>query len=132
MAQAAAAKLEFEPNGYAVSGVYNFGCPRALNAAAALRYNERLGTRTFRVVNNEDFVCEVPFEELGFVHVGQLRFLTADGRLLEANVVPVRPDGLRAHLKALKERTPLAWALDHLPDRYTGKLVALCETKAVP
>lgn len=74
MSQIAASKLEFK-EGLHPTAIYNFGCPRALNFEGAKQYNQRLGSRTYRVVNNNDIVCNVPLEILGFSHVGQFKYI---------------------------------------------------------
>lgn len=136
MSQAAVSRLAFEPGGFDVCAVYNFGGPRALDVTAAMQYNQRLGARTFRVVNNHDIVCEVPLEVMGYAHVGQLRLMNAEGRLQDA-AEAMKPAGLldkfrafqgldaQARILALRELEPSAFVTDHLPDRYTGKLAAL-------
>jgi len=49
--------------------VWLFGCPRVGNRHFAREYDYELGTRTYRVVNNNDAVCSRP--RLGYRHVGR-------------------------------------------------------------
>ena len=132
MSQIACAKLWFEDESLHPTAVYNFGCPRALNPAGAGFYKERFGSRTYRVVNNKDIVCKIPLEEKklsfvgghsiiwGFKHVGQPKFLTADGRLLDGDS---SARGFRERLASLDKLDfttdhLLDFATDHLPDDY--------------
>lgn len=58
--------------------VYNFGSPRVGNAAFKLDYRPRL----FRFVNTNDVITRAPAKSLGYDHVGSLRYMDADGRIL--------------------------------------------------
>jgi triacylglycerol lipase len=64
-----------------VSGVYTFGQPRAGDREFSRAFNAELKARFFRFVNNNDIVTRVPTRELGYSHVGSLRFFDSDGRL---------------------------------------------------
>jgi hypothetical protein len=67
-------------NGMMPAGVYTFGMPRAGGANFAVRYNDKLGDRTFRLVHGGDIVPCIPewFARLlppgriQFQHVGQM------------------------------------------------------------
>lgn len=134
MSQIACAKLWFEDESLHPKAVYNFGCPRALNPAGAGFYNERFESRTYRVVNNNDVVCKIPLKKrkfsfpgghsivAGFSHVGQPKYLTGDGRLLDR--IP-SAQGIRRKLKKLASLDKLDFATDHLPDNYIKSLSAL-------
>jgi len=134
MSQIACTKLLFEDQNLHPTAIYNFGCPRALNTNGADFYDERLASRTYRVVNNNDIVCRIPLKKRtfsfagghsfigGFSHVGQPRYLTADGKLL--NRIPGRR-GFRGVLKRLASLDKLDFATDHLPDHYLDSLSAL-------
>ena len=134
MSQIACAKLWFEDESLHPTAVYNFGCPRALNPDSADFYKERFASRTFRVVNNNDIVCKIPLKKktfsfagghsiiAGFSHVGQPKYITADGKLLDR--IP-GSKGFRAKLKRLASLDKLDFATDHLPDHYIESLSAL-------
>jgi len=133
MSQIACAKLWFEDESLHPTAVYNFGCPRALNPVGAGFYNERFASRTYRVVNNNDIVCKIPLKKTalrvgghsiigGFSHVGQLRYITADGKLLDK--LPAAT-GFRRGLRRLAALEKLDFAIDHLPDHYIASLSAL-------
>lgn len=71
----------------AVEAVYTIGCPRVGAAGFAEPYNERLGSRTYRLVHGDDIVPSVAPDGLtfNFRHVGrhlhcdrQRRFAVAD------------------------------------------------------
>jgi len=54
-----------------LAACYTFGSPRVGNAD----YNPNLKTSIFRIVNTTDIVTVVPLLTMGFVHVGDIRFL---------------------------------------------------------
>ena len=121
----AASKLEFE-EGLHPTAIYNFGCPRALNFKGADLYNQRLGSRTYRVVNNNDIVCNLPFEGMDYSHVGQFKYITADGNLYDdLSYWWLLLDGIWGRIQALKDLNIMAAVTDHLPQSYTEKLEIL-------
>jgi triacylglycerol lipase len=73
-------KLPFE-----VSGVYTYGQPRVGDLRFAKLYNSQLKSKTFRFVNNNDVVTKIPTwaPVFFFAHVGQIKYLTQDGELLD-------------------------------------------------
>ena len=122
MSQVGASKLEFEETLHPAA-VYNFGCPRAFNFDGANLYNQRLGSRTFRVVNNNDIVCNVPLELMGFSHVGQFKYLTPDGGLRDdPSSWWLLLDGAWGNVKALADLNAADILTDHLPQNYTESL----------
>ena len=60
----------------AVEAVYTIGMPRTGDANFATRYEQSLGSRTYRLVQGEDVVPTVAPSFLGFRHVG--RYLHCD------------------------------------------------------
>lgn len=123
MSQVASAKLAFTEENRPPAAVYNFGCPRALNIAGARTYNERLGLKTFRVVNNNDLVCNIPLKQMGFSHVGQLKYLTSNGRVLEKpSHTRIAREALLGGIAALANLNPIDFVTDHLPHHYTERL----------
>ena len=125
MSQAATSKLEFEES-INPAAIYNFGCPRAFNVDGADLYNQRLGSKTFRVVNNNDVVCNVPFENMGFSHVGQFKYLTSDGKLWDdPSYWRQFIDSVSGGARALTELNPVDSITDHLPQNYTACLKRL-------
>ncbi|MBE9029118.1 lipase family protein [filamentous cyanobacterium LEGE 11480] len=73
----AAAQLEM--CGHQVDGVYTFGCPRIGDRHFAMQYNRKLYNQTFRLVNHRDIVAQLPPNELGYTHVGQLIYFDETG-----------------------------------------------------
>lgn len=65
--------------GHQVNGVYTFGCPRIGDRHFAMQYNRKLYDCTFRLVNHRDIVAQLPPNELGYTHVGQLVYFDATG-----------------------------------------------------
>jgi predicted lipase len=125
MSQVATSKLEFEEGLYPTA-IYNFGCPRAFNCKGADLYNQRLDSRTYRVVNNNDIVCNLPFEGMGYSHVGQFKYITADGELRDdPDYWRLLLDGVWGKVKALGDLNIIDAVTDHLPQSYTEKLEML-------
>jgi len=56
---------------FQMAACYTFGSPRVGNAD----YDPNLKTSVFRIVNTTDIVTVVPLLTMGFVHVGDIRFL---------------------------------------------------------
>ncbi|MFJ6671834.1 hypothetical protein ACIQMJ_12065 [Actinosynnema sp. NPDC091369] len=82
-AMPAAAWLHFEDPELSAQGVYTFGQPRTCDDALARAYDEALRGRTFRVVNNNDVVAQVPPEPV-FRHVKSLRYIDSGGKVHES------------------------------------------------
>jgi hypothetical protein len=69
--------LELVRQGFNISGVYIFGCPRVGNAAFRDIYNASLSDITFGIVNQNDIVPRTPPLLMGYKRVGQKVFLFA-------------------------------------------------------
>jgi hypothetical protein len=76
-------------NGIDVNGIYTFGQPRTGNIIFCRKYDEVFGPRTFRFVNVDDIVPNVPPKKLKLgdvgVHyrdLGTLVWVTGDGKLV--------------------------------------------------
>jgi pimeloyl-ACP methyl ester carboxylesterase len=69
-----------------VEAVYTFGMPRPGNQALADRYNQRLGSRTYRLVHGEDLVPTVAPSRLDFRHLGRLLHCERQGRFDKAKL----------------------------------------------
>lgn len=125
MSQAAASLLEFK-EGLHPKAIYHFGSPRALNVEGANLYNQRLGAVTYRVVNNNDLVCNIPLEKMGYSHVGQFKYITADGKLLDdPSYWRQLLDSSWGCIKALSDLNFIDAVIDHLPQSYTKQLEML-------
>jgi len=126
MSQIASARLAFTEENRPPAAIYNFGCPRALSSDGAKIYNERLGLTTFRVVNNNDIVCNLPLKIMGFSHVGQLKYLTSNRMVLNKPPLPqIVWEGALGGISALAAFNPVDFATDHLPHHYTEQLKAI-------
>jgi triacylglycerol lipase len=64
-----------------IAGLYTYGMPRVGNRIFAQKFKETYGTRTFRVVNNNDTVTRVPPRSFGYKHVGVVKYFDSKGRL---------------------------------------------------
>ena len=126
------------------TAVYAFGMPRVGDEDFAKRYNDTLGSTTYRLVHGSDVVATIPPTSFGFRHVGRLircgraGHFTPDQPTSEFSDEPKFTDSLISGLQqgvrdlfALKGQPffrddafgrmsgllapPIA---DHLPDRY--------------
>ena len=70
-----------------IAGLYTFGMPRVGNKSFARKFRENYGSRSFRVVNNNDTVTRVPPRSFGYKHVGVVKYLNDKGRL-ESGATP--------------------------------------------
>lgn len=66
-----------------VQGLYTFGQPRTGNRGFATAFDQRFKERSFRFVNNNDIVAEVPPVDLllRYWHIDQLIYIDAGGEL---------------------------------------------------
>lgn len=78
-----------QQNHIKVNGVYTFGQPRLGNRGFSKRYNKNLGSRTFRFVNVDDIVPDLPPESLKlggastrYHDVGKLIWVTGNSELV--------------------------------------------------
>src|SRR5262249_59352108 len=69
------------------TAVYGFGVPRVGDQDFASRYNETLGSTTYRLVHSSDIVASVPPSGFGFRHAGLL-IRCARGTQLAAGPLP--------------------------------------------
>jgi triacylglycerol lipase len=82
LATLATARLELQPT-LETRGLYTFGSPRVGDGQFRRFAEARFGRRNFRFANYRDLVTRVPFEWMGYEHVGQVRYFDADGTLDE-------------------------------------------------
>lgn len=78
---AAAALLREDPH-TPIGGVYTFGQPRVGDETFQHQFNTRLGNRTFRFVHHQDIITRLPPKTFGYHHVGEMKYIDRDGRLL--------------------------------------------------
>ena len=118
--------------------MYTFGAPRVGNAGFVKRYQQP----TFRIVNNTDFVTEIP-PPLAYQHVGELVYFDSRHALCRnvstAHLVQDKARGqgeavarrLREWSNLNLDKRPLKPLLDHAPICYAvhcwNSLVALRE-----
>jgi triacylglycerol lipase len=62
-----------------VTAVHTFGTPRTGLGDFRNTFNERLGSRTFTVINHIDLVTRAPLLIQGYRHVGRRMYFDADG-----------------------------------------------------
>jgi triacylglycerol lipase len=113
LAMLAAAWLHFEQPSLTADGVYTFGQPRTCDRVLASAYDQALAGRTFRIVNNNDIVAQLPPEPV-FHHIQGIRYIDSTGKVHDSMPVmanlfdrakglsadPFAPagDGIRDHL----------------------------------
>ncbi|QHA09436.1 lipase family protein [Streptomyces broussonetiae] len=112
LAMLAGARMYLENPHLAADGIYTFGQPRTCDTVLAEAFHRGLGGRTYRFVNNNDIVPQLPPEPV-FTHVRALRYIDSKGRLhdsmpmfsaltdramgLTADVFAPASDGIRDH-----------------------------------
>jgi|GEM_PF-1710499 len=73
-------------NNYNVSGIYTYGSPRVGNSDFKNEYDARLAKQTYLHINNKDLVTNIPFEILGYRHLGTLeRTFSANHKITVTN-----------------------------------------------
>lgn len=82
LAMLTAARLVLEDPRLAADGVYTFGQPRTCDRLLSTAYNSALKGRSYRFVNNNDIVPQLPPEPV-FSHVDALRFIDSAGKVHE-------------------------------------------------
>ncbi|MDX3248341.1 lipase family protein [Streptomyces sp. ME18-1-4] len=80
LAMLSGARMHFEAPNLMPHGVYTYGQPRTCDAVLAKAYDQALKGRTFRFVNNNDIVPQVP-PAPAFQHVETVRYIDAAGKL---------------------------------------------------
>ena len=70
-------KFEFQ-----IAACYTFGSPRVGNA----EYDPNIKSSFFRIVNTVDIVTVIPLLAMGFVHVGDIRFLERQNELFRRGI----------------------------------------------
>lgn len=123
----------------AVHSVYGFGSPRVGCRHFRNSYQSRDEGRTFRVVNQHDFISHIPPRFLRYRHVGLLRYLDdknaihEDPNFWKRLLLYVDPKGrnYRAYINAIIDRFPRA-VDDHRIENYVKKLQPLVPTSPAP
>ncbi|WBO68186.1 lipase family protein [Streptomyces camelliae] len=112
LAMLAGARMYLEKPHLAADGIYTFGQPRTCDPVLAEAFHQGLGRCTYRFVNNNDIVPQLPPEPV-FTHVRALRYIDSKGKLhesmpmfsaltdraagLTADVFAPASDGIRDH-----------------------------------
>ena len=113
--------------GIIAAGRYSFGEPRSLNRAGSRDY-ERLGVPTWRVLDEDDVVCRIPWRLGVYRHVGQTAFFNAWGNMQEnepwyahlpSDVYALVMDALRREDALVRDH-----AIDLYIDRLNARLAA--------
>jgi len=87
LATVATQMLESNPKfAYQIAACYTFGSPRVGNAD----YDEHIKSSFYRVVNTTDIVTVVPLLTMGFVHIGDVRFLEREDKKFRRSIPTLR------------------------------------------
>lgn len=100
-----------------VAACYTFGSPRVGNT----EFSRMLKIPVYRIVNTTDIVARVPLMVTGYIHVGDLRFLTRDGQLLSSPNLFFTEPGFFFSL-VLQSKIPFT---DHRIIGYSNKLAQI-------
>lgn len=105
-----------------IAGVYmphievvTFGSPKVM----AKNYAKYLKINHTRVRNNNDIVTILPFDSLGYTHIGNLLYLDYNGK--QSNKINVL-DRIKSHFKAWSKRQKFNPFYDHDINKYIEKL----------
>ena len=83
LATVATQNLESNPKfEFRIAACYTFGSPRVGNA----EYDPNIKSSFFRIVNTTDIVTVIPLLVMGFVHVGDIRFLERRNELFRRGI----------------------------------------------
>ncbi|MFJ1601405.1 lipase family protein [Streptomyces sp. NPDC088261] len=115
LAMLAGTRLCLDRPGVVPHGIYTYGQPRTCDRLLAAAHNTALKNRTYRFVNNNDIVPQVPPEPV-FTHVDAIRYFDADGELHDR--MPLLT-GMRDRAKGLTADL-LAPASDGIRDHFMG------------
>jgi triacylglycerol lipase len=105
-------------------GVYTFGLPRVGDQAFTGHFNQKFKDRSFRYVDDHDFVTHLPPEKLlwfSYAHVDELRWIDRDGTVRTVEPPALQADDLLKIVRLLKtnQRLDMPDALkDHAPVLY--------------
>ena len=93
---------------------YTFGSPRVGN----MQFSRNIITPVYRVVNATDIVTLTPFSSMGYVHVGDVRYLGRDGEIYRG--IPILRRAFRFLMAGIRLFNPLVQ--DHSVSAYRRKL----------
>ncbi|TQN33560.1 triacylglycerol lipase [Haloactinospora alba] len=126
LAMLAAARLCFDEPGILADGLYTFGQPRTCDAALADAFDEEFQGRSFRFVNNNDIVPQVP-PDPPYRHVAEQRYIDSRGRVREeeTSLLGGVTDSVRGHTA-----DPLSPGADALRDHPMARYVSALENDA--
>ncbi|WP_040876160.1 lipase family protein [Embleya scabrispora] len=122
LAMLSGARMHFEAPNLVPDGVYTYGQPRTCDRMLATAYDTALKGRTFRFVNNNDIVPQVPPAPM-FHHVDAVRYFDASGRLHD------RMPALGTLADKVKGATadPFAPASDGVRDHFIDNYIGVLE-----
>lgn len=123
LATVATQRLEHNPRiREKIAACYTFGSPRVGNGHYDLEFKSPI----YRVVNTTDIVTVIPLLAMGYIHIGDVRFLGAkDGEFQRG--IPVFRRGYLFLLTLLKFFSPVVG--DHAIVQYRRKLEAIAQKR---
>ncbi|MEN8216132.1 MAG: lipase family protein [Pseudomonadota bacterium] len=122
-AMATLAVARFIDNAWPVNGLYTFGQPRTGNQIFARNLNLKFKPYIFRFVNNNDIVTRIPPRQIGYRHVGTLKYFKENGDLTSDISSWERfLDSMRGRIEDILE-----WGTDGIKDHKIDNYVRLIE-----
>jgi triacylglycerol lipase len=105
-----------------IAACYTFGSPRVGNN----QFDQEFKSAIYRVVNTADIVTVIPLLAMGYIHIGDVRFLeTSTGNVKRA--IPIIPRTIFFLAGIIRLFGP--WVYDHGIDRYREKLSAIARNR---
>jgi triacylglycerol lipase len=123
LATVATQRLEHNPRiRDKIAACYTFGSPRVGNS----HYDIEFKSPIYRVVNTTDIVTVIPLLAMGYIHIGDVRFLGARDGEFQRGIPPLRR-GYLFFLTLLKFFSPVV--SDHAIEQYRRKLEAVAQKR---
>lgn len=108
-----------------IAACYTFGSPRVGNK----EFDKELKSVVYRVINTTDIVTIIPLLAMGYIHVGDIRFLESVPGSYRRGYIPILHRSYFFILTGLKWFGPLVG--DHAIDQYRKKLEAIAQDRNV-
>ncbi len=123
LATVATHSLELDPRfKNQIAACYTFGSPRV----GDLNYDETFKSPIYRVVNTTDIVTVVPLLAMGYIHIGDIRFLERTPGRIKRNI-PILQRAFFFLMAVLRLFGPLVG--DHAITQYRNKLAVVAEQR---
>jgi hypothetical protein len=108
-----------------IAACYTFGSPRVGNK----EFDRELKSVVYRVINTTDIVTIIPLLAMGYIHVGDIRFLENMPGIYRRGYIPILRRSYFFILTGLRWFAPLVG--DHAIEQYRKKLEAIAQDRNV-